>query len=155
MTPSPAQISPVLPLDLALLQTRLAAFGCSYDNETIITPELDRGYIILPASGDDADGPTFAIWPTGSSFQVDELRWDVYRTIACCLTFADVLVEIGRRLDLHSTARPPSPTVRAPARAGVASCTSSVNRPLNSSAPASVRYDKSGPPVAAFIQPTA
>jgi hypothetical protein len=155
MTRSPALPSSVLPVELAVLQARLTETGSHWDVETIVTPELDRGYVLLPTSGDDADGPTFAIWPNGPSFCVDELHGDAYRTIARCPTFADVLFEIGRRLHICCAAPPQSPTARATACLAVASRTSSVNKPLNNNAPASVRYDRSGPPVAAFIQPTA
>jgi hypothetical protein len=70
--------------------------------EPIVEPDGERGYIIMPASGNDADGPTFAIWEVGSSFRIDETRWDSYRTVAQCLTLADVLTEIERRTGIQS-----------------------------------------------------
>jgi len=69
-----------------------------------VEPDGERGYIIMPASGDDADGPTFAIWEIGSSFRIDETRWDIYRTVAQCLTSADVLTEIERRTGIQNWA---------------------------------------------------
>lgn len=72
--------------------------------EPIVEPDGERGYIIMPASGDDADGPTFAIWEVGSSFRIDETRWDTYRTVAQCLTSADVLTEIERRAGIQNWA---------------------------------------------------
>jgi len=72
--------------------------------EPILDPDGERGYIIMPASGDDADGPTLAIWESGSSFRIDEARWDTYRTVAQCLTSADVLTEIERRTGVENWA---------------------------------------------------
>jgi len=72
--------------------------------EPIVEPDGERGYIVMPASGDDADGPTFAIWEVGSSFRLDETRWDTYRTVAQCLTSADVLTEIERRTGIQEWA---------------------------------------------------
>ena len=73
--------------------------------EPILDPDGERGYIIMPASGDDADGPTLAIWEIGSSFRIDEVRWDTYRTVAQCLTSADVLTEIERRTGVENWAQ--------------------------------------------------
>lgn len=73
--------------------------------EPIVEPDGERGYIIMPASGDDADGPTFAIWEVESSFRIDETRWDTYRTVAQCLTSADVLAAIERRTGMQDWAR--------------------------------------------------
>jgi len=72
--------------------------------EPIVEPDGERGYIIMPASGDDADGPTFAIWEIGPSFRIDETRWDIYRTVAQCLTSADVMTEIERRTGIQNWA---------------------------------------------------
>lgn len=66
--------------------------------ERVVEPDGDEGIIVMPASGDDMDGPTLAIWEHEGSYRVDELRWDNYRTVAHCTTFADVLTEVRRRM---------------------------------------------------------
>ena len=66
--------------------------------ERVVEPEGDEGIIIMPASGEDLDGPTLAIWEHEGSYRVDELRWDTYRIFAHCTTIADALVEVRRRM---------------------------------------------------------
>ena len=48
--------------------------------EPIVAPDGEQGFIIMPASGNDADGPTFVVWEVGSSFQIDETRSFVPKT---------------------------------------------------------------------------
>ena len=72
--------------------------------EPIVAPDREPGFIIMPASGNDADGPTFVVWEIGSSFKIDETRWDSYETVAQCLTSADALTEIERRTGIQSWA---------------------------------------------------
>ena len=65
--------------------------------ERIVEPDGDVGIVIMPASGDDLDGPTLAIWEHEGSYRVDQLRWDTYRTVAHCTTLSDGLAEVRRR----------------------------------------------------------
>jgi len=66
--------------------------------ERVVEPEGDEGIVVMPASGDDLDGPTLAIWGHNGSFRVDELRADTYRTVAHCTTMADGLAEVMHRI---------------------------------------------------------
>jgi hypothetical protein len=66
--------------------------------ERVMEPDGDEGIVIMPASGEDLDGPTLVIWEHEGSYRVDELRWDTYRTIAHCTALADGLAEVRRRI---------------------------------------------------------
>jgi len=72
--------------------------------EQVVEPDGNEGIVIMPASADDLDGPTLAIWAYGGSYRVDELRWDTCRTVAHCTTLADGLTEVWRRI--HGETRP-------------------------------------------------
>ncbi len=63
--------------------------------ESILEPGGDRGVVVMPESGDDADGATLVIWQLEASFRLDEVRDDAYRTIARCTT-VDVVSGIRR-----------------------------------------------------------
>jgi hypothetical protein len=91
--------------DLACLDVGGASFITGqWLVERIVEPEGDEGIVIMPASGDDPDGPTLVIWEHEGSYRVDELQWDTYRTVAHCTTLADGLAEVRRRIhgETHS-----------------------------------------------------
>jgi hypothetical protein len=58
----------------------------------------DKGIVIMPESGDDADGPTLVVWLLETSFRLDEVRWDAYETVLVTDSVAKVLGEIRGRV---------------------------------------------------------
>ena len=108
MIPKPqAQLSTV-PVDLSaqkvlwdLARLDVGDAGCITGHwviERVVEPEGEEGIVIMPASGDDLDGPTLVIWTLERPCRVDELLWDTYRTVARCKTLADGLAEVMRRI---------------------------------------------------------
>jgi hypothetical protein len=66
--------------------------------ESIREPGGDRGIVIMPASADDTDGPTLAVWLLETSFRLDEVRWDACETVLITECVATVLEEIRQRI---------------------------------------------------------
>ena len=66
--------------------------------ESIREPGGDRAIVIMPESGDDADGPTLVVWLLETSFRLDQVRWDACETVLVTDCVATLLGEIRRRL---------------------------------------------------------
>jgi hypothetical protein len=66
--------------------------------ESLREPGGDRGSVIMPESGDDADGPTMVVWLLETSFRLDTVRWDACETVLITECVATVLEEIRQRI---------------------------------------------------------
>lgn len=75
----------------------LAANAAYWVVERLVEPYGETGFVIMPESGDDSDGPTLVIWEEKWTYRVDEVQRDSYRTVAERLTIAECLTEIRRR----------------------------------------------------------
>ncbi len=75
-----------------------ASIVAPWATEIIIEPNGDSGLVVMPASGEESDGPTLILWEHQGSYRVDELRENTYRTVAYCASIAEGLVEVRRRM---------------------------------------------------------
>ena len=75
-----------------------ASIVAPWATEIIVEPNGESGLVVMPASGKESDGPTLILWEHGGSYRVDELRGDIYRTVAHCASITEGLVEVRRRM---------------------------------------------------------
>lgn len=96
--PEPAAF-PLSLVSEALLGTEPAGtVSAGWTIESIREPGGDRGIVIMPESGDDADGPTLVVWVHETSVRLDEVRWDACETVLITECVATVLEEIRQRI---------------------------------------------------------
>ncbi len=96
--PEPAAF-PLSLVSEALLGTEPAGtVSAGWTIESIREPGGDRGIVIMPESGDDADGPTLVVWVLETSVRLDEVRWDACQTVLITECVATVLEEIRQRI---------------------------------------------------------
>jgi hypothetical protein len=81
-----------------LAEALAASVTGNWEIEIIEEPGGDKGLVVMPASGDDRDGPTLILWEHDGAYRVDALRWDTYLTVAHCTTTAEGLAEVRRRM---------------------------------------------------------
>ena len=105
--------------DLRALAAAIASRRRQWVIEDVVDPNGVHGYVVMPASADDADGPTLSLWRTRSLFRLDEFRWDEHKTLCYCATFDDAVSKIrGYAASVEETAfclsRLPDCTRRSP-----------------------------------------
>jgi hypothetical protein len=79
----------------------IAEAGREWSVQTLVDPDGETGLVIMPRSGDDADGPTLVLWETGSALRLDQMQWDSYQTLGV-YSVAAALEEIRRRTKIRT-----------------------------------------------------
>jgi hypothetical protein len=91
-------IRPIGATDLGFVQRAMAQIAPSWSVELHGICVDDATLVLLPADGDDANGPSFMISRESYGFRVDQVHWDVVTEVGVFPALNDVVGALGVRL---------------------------------------------------------
>lgn len=84
--------------DLGFVQRAMAEIAPSWTVELACICVDEATLVLLPADGDDANGPSFMISRESYGFRVDQVHWDVVTEVGVFPALHDVVGALGVRL---------------------------------------------------------